>query len=172
MMPVKKGVFRVAKMALERCSKPVYVVPVGLDYEYFFHEIGRVAVNIGEPINVGEFMEAHQDMVEADKYRTLCEMLRERDLNLIGYVMQRRHDRVPGRILLSLASLPLFVLCSAVSIPVWLPATIIMATFEDKAWTHTVHFALRFFWPVLWPFQWLAGVLFNLYYELFRDLKR
>lgn len=173
MMPVKKGVFRVAKMALERCSKPVYVVPVGLDYEYFFHEIGRVAVNIGEPINVGEFFEAHKDnMVDAEMYRMLCETLRERDLNLIGYVMQRRHDRVLGRVLLSVASLPVFALCAAASLPIWLPAAIIMATFKDKAWTHTVHFAMRFFWPILWPFQWLAGVLFNMYYELIRDLKR
>lgn len=173
MMPVKKGIFRIAKLAVERSSKPVYVVPVGLDYEYFFHEIGRVAVNVGKPINVGEFYAAHKDdMVEAEIYKALCNLLRERDLELIGHVMKRRHDRKLGRAVLGLASLPLFALCAAVSIPIWLPAEIVMAGFKDKAWTHTVYYAMRFFWPILWPFQWLACVLLNLYRELFNDLKR
>ena len=33
MMPVKKGIFRIAKMALDKLGKPVRVVPVGIAYE-------------------------------------------------------------------------------------------------------------------------------------------
>ncbi|MCQ2172964.1 MAG: 1-acyl-sn-glycerol-3-phosphate acyltransferase [Bacteroidales bacterium] len=172
MMPVKKGIFRIAKIAIDKLDKPVCVVPVGIDYEYFFLEHGRVALRIGDPINVSQFFQDHSDMPEGDIYRLLCDELHERDLGLIGRIPEHRHDLKALRLLGAVASLPLFLACSAISIPVWLPATIIMRTFEDKAWTHTVHFVLRFIFPVFWPFQWIAGVLFIFYHDLIKDFKK
>ena len=60
MMPVHKGIFRVARIASEKLGCPVYIVPVGLDYEYFFRQGGRAAVRIGEPFEVNEFMAMHR----------------------------------------------------------------------------------------------------------------
>lgn len=172
MMPVKKGVFRIAKMAMDKIDKPVYVVPVGLDYEYFFREIGRAAVRIGEPINVSEFFAANAEKTDAEIYHELCAILQERDLGLIGRFVERRHDRVALRALLALLSLPFFLVSALLALPIWLPSAIIMSTFKDKAWTHTVYFSLRFFFPVLWPFGWFAGFLNNFYFELCKDIKK
>jgi len=172
MMPVKKGVFRIAKMAMDEIGKPVYVVPVGIDYEYFFQEIGRAAVRVGEPINVSQYFADNSDKSEAVIYHELCSILQERDLGLIGSFNNRRRGNIPLGLFLGLLALPLFIVAGILSFPIWLPASIVMSTFEDKAWTHTVHYAFRFFFPVLWPFNWLAGVLYNYYSELFKDLKK
>jgi len=171
MMPVKKGVFRIAKMAMDRIDKPVYVVPIGIDYEYFFHEIGRAALRVGDPINVTDYFAANSDKSEAAVYHELCGILQERDLALIGSFAERKKRNMFRRVLLGILSLPLFIVSGIMSFPIWLPASIIMSTFKDKAWTHTVHFSLRFFFPVLWPFDWLAGVLYNYYLESFKRIK-
>lgn len=171
MMPVKKGVFRIAKMAMDRIDKPVYVVPIGIDYEYFFHEIGRAALRIGDPINITEYFAENADKSEAVIYHELCGILQERDLALIGSFEERKKHNMFKRILFGILSLPLFLVSGLLSFPIWLPSAIIMSTFEDKAWTHTVHYSIRFFFPVLWPFNWMAGVLFNYYLESFKRIK-
>lgn len=172
MMPVKKGVFRIAKMAMDKLDKPVYVIPVGIDYEFFFKEIGRAAVRIGEPINVSQYFADNTGKTEAEIYRELCAILQERDLSLIGSFVRRTRGNIPMGILLGIPALPLFLAAGILSFPIWLPSSIILSTFEDKAWTHTVHFVFRFIFPVLWPFNWLAGVLYNYYSELIKDLKK
>ncbi|MCQ2181870.1 MAG: 1-acyl-sn-glycerol-3-phosphate acyltransferase [Bacteroidales bacterium] len=172
MMPVKKGVFRIAKMAMERIDKPVYVVPVGLDYEYFFQEIGRAVLRIGDPINVSRFFRENSERTDAENYHQLCGILQERDMALIDSFVDRKHGNVALGLLLGLLALPVFIVSGLLSFPIWLPSVIIMSTMEDKAWTHTVNYAFRFFFPVLWPFNWLAGVIYNFYTELFQDIKK
>lgn len=174
MMPVKKGIFRIAKIACDKLDKPVYVVPMGLDYEYFFRAQGRAAVRVGKPIDIrAEFASREQaGMAEGDIYRELCQMLREADLSLIGRIPERRHDRKLLRCLLGLLALPLFLACAAASILIWLPHLIILATMEDKAWSHTVRFAVHFLFPILWPFAIVYERLLNFYRNLIEDFKR
>ena len=105
-------------------------------------------------------------------YELLCQMLREADLSLIGRIPERRHDRKLLRCLLGLLALPLFLACAAGSILIWLPHLIILATMEDKAWSHTVRFAVHFLFPILWPFAIVYERLLNFYRNLIEDFKR
>lgn len=172
MLPVKKGIFRIAKLALDRLGGPVRVVPVGIDYEYFFRGQGRVALRIGEAIDIGAFFAERTDRPEAAVYRELCDELQRRDLALIGRLPERRRDRRVLRSLGAVASLPLFALCAAGSLPIWLPHLIILATMEDKAWSHTVRYALHFFFPLLWPFHIGFERLLNHYRNLAEDFQK
>ena len=167
MLPVKKGIFRIAKMASEKLGKPVYIVPIGTNYEDFFRGQTRVRMRVGEPMEIAQEFARREGMAEADIYRELCEELRERDLALIGEPLERRRGSLWLRIPAALLSLPLFVLCAVGALPIWLPYLIIMHGMKDKAWAHTVRFALHMLLPLFVPFHIGHERLLNFYRELF-----
>ena len=57
-LPLSKGIFRIALQANESFGqdKPIYIVPVGIEYGDFFHLWTSVKVTIGEAINVTAFV--------------------------------------------------------------------------------------------------------------------
>lgn len=171
MMPVKKGIFKICKLASEKLGKPIFVVPVGLDYESFFNQGNGVRISIGEPIDVNEFFERNSDKSESVIYKELCAELQRRDLSLLGTVSGRRTDRLLLRMLGALVSLPLFAICAILSFPIWLFAELILMQVKDKAWTHTVYFAVRFFLPVCWPFFSGYSLFLRTYRNLVQDIK-
>lgn len=171
MLPVKKGIFRIAKMAAEKTGKTMWIVPVGIDYEYFFRESGRAAVRVGEPLNLMKYFEEHQDLTEFQIYRNLCNWLQESDLSLIGRIPQRRHDRLAGRMILGALSLPVFAAFAIPAAPIWLSAIFILRKFEDKAWTHTVYFGLRLALPIFAPFHMVFEYLRKFYTNIIEDLR-
>jgi len=60
--PLVKGMFRIAGEACQKMEgKPLYIVPVGMDYDEYEKPYSSVCVEIGEPIDVREFM---QEFVE------------------------------------------------------------------------------------------------------------
>lgn len=171
LLPIKKGVFRIAKKALEDLQRPVYVVPVGLDYEFFFRVKGRVSLKIGDPIDVGEYLATHQDITEAEQYRELCEMLKKGILDNLDQLPERRHNFKFIRGLALLALLPLWLVLGVLSAPIWVTAELILSRMEDKAWTNTVYFVVRFFLPVLWPFHGPFALFTNYYRNFIKDLR-
>lgn len=172
MMPVKKGVFRIAKMASARLGTPVYIVPMGIYYEYFFRQFGRAAIRIGRPFEISEYFNARSGEPEAEIYRNLCEDLRSSDMSLLKGLDERGHGHIAVRAAASVLSLPIFAICVIGALPIWMPAALIMNGMEDKAWTHTVNYVCRFIFPVLWPFWWGAFALFNTYDYLIKDLHK
>ncbi len=167
MLPVKKGVFRIAKMASEQLGRPVYIVPIGTNYEDFYRGQTRVRMRIGEPMEIAQEFERREGMAEAEIYRALCEQLRERDLALIGERTAPRQGPKALRIAGAVLSLPLFALCAVGALPIWLPHLLIMRGMEDKAWAHTVRFALHFALPLFIPFHIGYERLLNFYRKLF-----
>lgn len=170
MLPVKKGIFRVCKLALDRLGGPVYIVPVGLDYQYFFRQGGSVDLRIGKPIDIGDYMTRGETAGEAAAYRELCEVLQQRILALIGKVPERKGRMLLPRLLAALALLPLTLATCILSLPIWLPARLILRNFKDKAWTHTVFFAMHLLLPVFMPFHWLYNLLANFTRDAVEDL--
>ncbi len=171
MMPVKKGIFRIARKAADELDVPVRIVPVGIDYEDFFQGQRRMCIRVGEPIDIGAYVAQRPEATDAEIYSSLCKELRERILALIGRIPERRHDRIGRRILLLVLSLPLFLLCGVLSCLIWIPDLILTAIQEDKAWAYTTHFGCRFLLPVLWPFHTVFERLRNDYCDLIDDLK-
>lgn len=86
LLPVGKGVFRVAVAAAKSIDKPVYVVPAGIEYSNYYRLMESCLVNFGEPINVTAFLEEHPDMLDAELYRTLTGTLQQRMSGLFSYI--------------------------------------------------------------------------------------
>jgi len=86
MLPIKKGIFRLARMAIEKTGQPVYIVPAGIDYEDLYQGQHRVTVRYGKPIDVGAEFAAGlaSGLTEAETYRQLAYKLRSSNLALLG----------------------------------------------------------------------------------------
>ena len=87
LLPLKKGIVRTALLANERLKgKPVYIVPMGLDYQDYFRLQTPLTIRYGEAINVSEFVAAHPEMGDAEIYRQILAELKERMSRLITYL--------------------------------------------------------------------------------------
>lgn len=86
-LPLSKGIFRIAFQAEELMpDTPLYIVPVGLRYGNFFRFRSTVRIEIGEPINVGEFRLKHSDITEPEQMTEMRAILDERMKRTIFYI--------------------------------------------------------------------------------------
>ena len=90
-----KGAFRIAFAANARFGekKPVYVVPVGIEYGDYFRFRSTSLVNYGEAINVTEFLSKGNFENEPQAVEALRKVLSERMSGLITYIRDdERYD--------------------------------------------------------------------------------
>ena len=86
-LPLSKGIFRIAFQAQEMMPDvPLYIVPVGIRYGNFFRFRSTVSVHVVEPINVGEFIAAHQEKSPQEQMNIMREDLTERMKSSILYI--------------------------------------------------------------------------------------
>lgn len=78
-LPLSKGIFRIAFQAQELMpNTPLYIVPVGMRYGSFFRFRSTVRVEIGDPINVGQFIGEHNTISTQEQINLMRDMLAER----------------------------------------------------------------------------------------------
>ncbi len=86
-LPLSKGIFRIAFQAQEMMpDKPLYIVPIGLRYGSFFRFRSTVRVQVGNPINVGEFIAQHSDNTPQEQMNMMKDVLTERMQESIFYI--------------------------------------------------------------------------------------
>ena len=86
-MALSKGIFRIAFQAQEMITDmPLYIVPVGMRYGNFFRFRSTVRVQVGRPINVGEFIAEHSDMTQPEQINAMRDLLVERIREAIFYI--------------------------------------------------------------------------------------
>ena len=160
LLPLSKGIFRIALQANENFGeqKPVYIVPVGLEYGDYFHLWDSLTVTIGKPINVTDFVRVKSQESGVESYPQIMMALREeltlRMRELILWVPDDEHyeeniakllpkkKRLPRWIAYPLAVLlfPLFVLSGLMTIPLWAMWLFIQHKVADPAFHNSVQF--------------------------------
>ncbi|MGM9736062.1 MAG: 1-acyl-sn-glycerol-3-phosphate acyltransferase [Candidatus Cryptobacteroides sp.] len=87
-MPLAKGIFRAALAANAKFGeeKPVYIVPVGLEYGDYFNYRSTCLMTIGKPMNVSEFVRETDITHEGQLIESLREKLRSRMSELITFL--------------------------------------------------------------------------------------
>lgn len=88
LLPITKGIVRIAFAANEKfgSQRPVYIVPVGLEYGDYFRFKTTSVMSYGEPINVTDFVRENSSLSEADRYSLLQKEIHERISQLITYI--------------------------------------------------------------------------------------
>ena len=92
-MPLKKGIFRIALQANDRFGNemPVRIVPVGIEFGHFFRYRSSILVQVGEPINVTQFIEEHPGLNTNHQMNGLREELSDRLKKLILHIPNDVH---------------------------------------------------------------------------------
>ena len=80
LLPLQKGLFRIALQANDTFGKesPVYIVPVGISFGHFFRYHSSLLVQVGEPINVTDFVNTSPNLTPPEQINTLRDELAER----------------------------------------------------------------------------------------------
>ena len=79
MQILSKGIFRIAFQAQELMPDvPLYIVPLGVLYGNFFRFRSTVHVQVGDPINVREFLAEHDGECAQEQMTTMREILAKR----------------------------------------------------------------------------------------------
>lgn len=175
LLPLHKGICRVAQLAVEKLDKPVYIVPVGLDYESYLDYMGDVTVRYGDPIPIED---------DFDKIEMLG-ILKERLSKLITYFPDDENyaeaearweesRKKPLRwweIPLGILALPLFIACGAVCLPVIGVSAYLIGKAKDKVWSNTFRFASRLlFTPIVWAPHSLFYLILKLYKHITKSI--
>lgn len=62
LLPLVKGMFRIAGEAQNKMgSQPLYIVPVGMDFDEYEEPYSNLVINIGKPLSVLPFMETFKE---------------------------------------------------------------------------------------------------------------
>ena len=86
-LPLSKGIFRIAFQAQDLMpDMPLYIVPVGIRYGSFFRFRSTVRVQIGDPINVKDFLDAHSENTPQEQMNLMKDVLAERMQSSIFHI--------------------------------------------------------------------------------------
>ncbi|MBR7114914.1 MAG: 1-acyl-sn-glycerol-3-phosphate acyltransferase [Alistipes sp.] len=78
-LPLSKGIFRIAFQAQELMPDvPLYIVPIGMRYGSFFRFRSTVRVQVGEPINIREFIAENSQYTPQEQMNIVRDILTER----------------------------------------------------------------------------------------------
>lgn len=88
LLPLGKGIFRIALSTYEDIAEemPLYIVPIGIEYGSFFRYRSTVLVQIGDPIDVGQFKKDYPDMDNPELMNVMKDELDAKMKDLILYV--------------------------------------------------------------------------------------
>lgn len=162
--PIRKGIFRIAELARQTLDKPVFIVPVGLDFEDFFEYMSDVTVRFGEPLDASGFV--GQDA------RVLTDMLRQKIQDLSTHIdIEKPVSRcIALRVFLAILALPLFIILFLISSPIILITLLVKRKVKDRAWINTIRFGCRLPLIVLWPFHSGFYKMLRYYKKLYKSL--
>ena len=170
LLPLGKGIFRITLRANEKFGKekPIYIIPVGLEYSDWFHLWDTLIINIGNPINMTKFIAAHADLDQPKLILAMREELTQRMREQILWVPDDENyeknweelkqnpprklnwfpkHRMPKwlLILMLLVLSPLALIAGVLTLPLWLAWIIIRWAVKDPAF----HNSVQFVWQLL-----------------------
>lgn len=170
LLPLSKGIFRIALRANDEfgAEKPIYILPVGLEYGDYYHLWNDLTINIGKPLNVTQFVIDHPDLERPQMILALREELTKRMRKQILWVPDDehyeenleklqanppapfnrfKHHRMPHWLLFIILVLlsPLFLVSAAVTIPLWAVWFLIRWKVKDPAF----HNSVQYVWQVM-----------------------
>ena len=77
MLPINKGIFRIARAAHDSMNglKDVYIVPAGIEYGDYYHFRSWSRLRYGRAVNVSEYIRSHPGVPDAELYAGLRALL-------------------------------------------------------------------------------------------------
>ena len=163
LLPLRKGIARIALRAAEDVDKPVVIVPVGLVYEDYTDFRTSLKVNIGEPMPVWtpedeELQDIDEESGERKHSRKLLQKLSEKMQALI-----KRHPRdkfARDSWLLKVLRIPLVPFAGLLLLPGIGVFNIFKNKIADKAFLNSIRYvACYLINPIIWLLLGLIALI-------------
>ncbi len=92
LLPLGKGIFRIALEAQELLKEemPLYIVPLGLEYGSYFRFRSTVLMRVGDPINVKDVINGHPDLTKPELMNLMKADLSNKMKDIILYIPDDR----------------------------------------------------------------------------------
>ena len=191
LLPINKGLFRIAKATHDALAgaKDVVIVPAGLEYGDYFHYRSWSRLRFGKPVNVSAFIREHPDMSEPEFYNGLRAMVVPAISNQFVCLpdddsydaswkefedkFSARTGSIPrlaglprsraGRITLAVLLCPFFAVSAILTLPMWGIAELICKLHvKDPAFRNTVRYGAKLLGTVIMGIVWAVVFLINL----------
>ena len=80
LLPLRKGIVRIAYETYEtvKDTMPIYILPIGLEYEDYFKYRSNLLVTVGKPIVLQDFIRSHEGLDLQKQMRQLLNELEEK----------------------------------------------------------------------------------------------
>ena len=148
LLPMKHGVFHIAQKAVEQNpQKPVYIVPVGLEYEDYYNLMRGARISFGEPMKIDG--DETMDELSKELYRRISSLITffPDDENL-GKAEEEWYESRKKRynalhFLLAAILLPFFVVSGFLCSPILLASAKLCSGLKDKVWMNTVRYSCK-----------------------------
>lgn len=87
LLKLSKGIFHMAYAVREKNNtKPVYILPIGLEYGDYFRYHSTVLINFGKPFNVSEFLDENSELPQPVQMQKMREILSQKMSELISFI--------------------------------------------------------------------------------------
>ncbi|MCR5504159.1 MAG: 1-acyl-sn-glycerol-3-phosphate acyltransferase [Elusimicrobiaceae bacterium] len=184
LLPLQKGIFHIALQAAQKSTKPLYIVPVGLDYADWYHQWDDLTISVGKPMDVRAFIAGHLDMTEPQLINAMREELTSRMSSLFPCVADDDHYEenwaayqaahpssihpfIPSSIhpfipsflhsLILFLLAPLAILSAIVTLPLWILPLALRRKIKDPAFRNSILYVWTW---VLLPWLLFIPLLF------------
>ena len=167
LLPLRKGIARIALKAAEDVDKPVVIVPVGLIYEDYTNFRTSLKVNFGEPMPVwtpeeDEVQEIDEETGDRKHSRRLLQKLSEKMQALI--VRHPRDKFARDTWLIKILRLPLVPFAGLLLLPGIGVFNIFKNKIADKAFMNSIRYvACYLINPIIWLLLGLIALVVLLF---------
>lgn len=88
LLHLSKGIFHIAYSVMEHTKgdKPVYIMPIGIEYGDYFRFRSTVLIRFGKPINISEFIQQNSELPQPVVMQQLRKLLEEKMSEYISFV--------------------------------------------------------------------------------------
>lgn len=163
LLPLRKGIARIALKAAEDVDKPVVIVPVGLVYEDYTDFRTNLKINIGEPMPVwtpedDDLQETDEESGERKHSRKLLQKLTEKMQALI--TRHRRDKFARDTRLVKILRLPMVPFAGLLLLPGIGVFNIFKNKIADKAFLNSIRYvACYLINPIIWLLLGLIALI-------------
>ena len=194
LLPLGKGIFRISIRANEEFGKekPIYIVPIGLEYGDWFHLWDSLTINIGKAMNVTEFIAEHADLErpklilamreeltmrmreqilwvpDDENYEKNWEELRQNPPKKLNWFPKHRMPKWLLLLMLIILS-PLALISGVLTLPLWLAWLIIRWKIKDPAFHNSVQFVWQL---IVIPLTGFLAMPFWMFFQEYMYLAR
>ncbi|MCR5519416.1 MAG: 1-acyl-sn-glycerol-3-phosphate acyltransferase [Bacteroidales bacterium] len=141
LLPLRKGIARIAMQAVDEIDRPVYIVPIGLVYEDYVNFRTDLTINVGEAVLVaGE--KGQPDQTEPARQRRARKLLDSLAFKMRALIDTRRDKPVRDSLMLKILRIPLVPFAALLLLPAFGIIKYLSKKMKDKAFLNSVRYGI------------------------------